>query len=55
VVNTLGQTVKSVFEGQMTEGSSNMQINVADLASGLYNVVIKSNDQVMVKRFFVAK
>jgi hypothetical protein len=55
IVNTLGQNIKTVHEGELAAGLDNLEVNVADLASGLYNFVIKSNDQVLVKRFFVAK
>lgn len=54
VVDVLGQTVKMVPAGQLS-GNTNIEVNVADLASGAYNFVIKSNDQILVKRFFVTK
>ena len=55
VVDVLGQTVKAVPAGQLPAGGNNIEVNVSNLASGLYNFVIKSNDQVLVKRFFVTK
>lgn len=53
VVNTLGQTVKNVSNGQLSAGTHNMDVNISDLAAGAYNFVIKSGNQNMVKRFVV--
>jgi uncharacterized protein YceK len=53
LVNTLGQTVKTVSTVELTAGNHNMDVNISDLSAGVYNFVIKSGNQSMVKRFVV--
>lgn len=54
IINTLGETVKMVSNGAMGQGINKVDANVSDLAAGIYNVVITSNNQKTVKRFVVA-
>lgn len=54
IVNTLGQEVKTVFNGDVNEGSHNLEFNIADLPAGIYNLEIRSNNQKTVKRFVIS-
>ncbi len=54
IVNTLGETVKVVSNSDLGQGIYKLDANVSDLAAGIYNVVIASNNQKTVKRFVVA-
>jgi hypothetical protein len=53
LVNTLGQTVKNISNGQLTAGSHTMEVNISDLAAGVYNFSIKSGNNTIAKRFVV--
>lgn len=54
VVNTLGAEVLAVSNGELAQGPHKIEVNVSNLADGIYNFVIKSGDQKTVKRFVVA-
>ena len=54
VINTLGEQVKAVANGTMTQGVHQLNVNTGDLSSGIYNFIIRANDQKIVKRFVVA-
>lgn len=54
VINTLGQVVQSVYKGEMTQGNHTLDVNVAGLSSGVYNMEIVSNNEKTVKRFVVS-
>lgn len=54
IINTLGETVKTVANGNYGQGINKVDANVSDLAAGIYNVLISSNNQKTVKRFVVA-
>ncbi|MBS1683933.1 MAG: T9SS type A sorting domain-containing protein [Bacteroidetes bacterium] len=54
IVNTLGETVKLVANSSYGQGINKIDANISDLAAGIYNVVITSNNQKTVKRFVVA-
>lgn len=55
LVNTLGEIVKTVSNGAMGAGNNSIDVNTSDLSAGIYNVVIKSNNEKTVKRFVVAR
>jgi hypothetical protein len=46
IVNTLGQEVKTIFNGDVNVGSHNLEFNIADLPAGIYNLEIRSNNQI---------
>jgi hypothetical protein len=54
IINTLGEVVKNVSNGDLGAGAHKMDVNVSDLAAGIYNVVISSNNQKTLKRFVAA-
>ena len=54
VINTLGEQVKAVANGAMSQGVHQINVNTGDLSSGIYNFIIRANDQKIVKRFVVA-
>jgi hypothetical protein len=54
VMNTLGQIVYSK-QVELTVGVNTLQIDAKDFASGLYNVMVESNNGSMVKKLTVTK
>lgn len=54
IINTLGQAVQNVYNGEMSQGSHTLDVNVAGLSAGVYNMEIVSNNQKTVKRFVVS-
>ena len=54
VMNTLGQIVYSK-QVELTLGVNTLQIDAKDFASGLYNVMVESNNGSMVKKLTVTK
>ncbi len=56
VYNLNGQQLQTVFEGTLTQGLQNFDINTSDLAAGKYFVTLRSNDgRVITKPFVVTK
>ena len=54
IINTLGEVVKMVSNGELSQGVHRLEVNSKDIASGIYNFIIRANDQKIVKRFVVA-
>jgi len=54
VVNTLGQVVFSK-QVELTAGVNTVQLDAKDFASGLYNVMVESQNGSMVKKLTVTK
>ncbi|HNM24556.1 MAG TPA: T9SS type A sorting domain-containing protein, partial [Saprospiraceae bacterium] len=53
VYNAFGQTVETVFEGQIPSGNSNYFIDAATYPSGAYFVELRAGDQLSVKKLVV--
>ncbi len=53
VINSLGQFVQKVFEGEIPSGSSNYFLDAGKLASGTYFVKLQTAGQVRVKKLVV--
>ena len=53
LVNTLGQHIKSIFEGNLQKGQHQFSIKTSNLAKGLYYVEININGEKTVKKLVV--
>ena len=53
IVDALGRTVKTIFNGQIPQGLSNHFIHVNELASGSYFVTLKTEGQQFVQKLGV--
>jgi hypothetical protein len=53
LVNSLGQTVKTVSDGQLGSGRHLIEMNTTDLNKGVYFVRVAVNDNVVTERFIV--
>jgi hypothetical protein len=53
LVNSLGQTVKTVSDGQLGSGRHLIEMNTTDLNKGVYFVRVAVNNNVVTERFIV--
>ena len=53
LLNTLGQHVKAIFDGNLQKGQHQLNVKIANLSKGLYYVNININDQNTVKKLVV--
>jgi hypothetical protein len=50
-----GMEISTLFDGIMSAGTKDLDINAQNLSSGVYNIVIKINGDIFVKTFTVVK
>lgn len=53
VANTLGQTVKTLNAGTLVAGNNTIEVNVSDLAAGVYFYSVTANNNTVTKRLIV--
>ena len=52
--NTQGVLVKAnLFNGQMDQGTTNINLNVSDIPAGVYNLVVDMGDKTLSKRLIL--
>jgi hypothetical protein len=55
VLNSLGQVVKQINQGNLATGTHTIQVPTAELANGSYLLMIRQGDKIANKRFMVIK
>jgi len=54
LTDVTGKTVRTVANNQFTTGTHTLNVNTAELASGVYIITFKSNEQIASQRFVVS-
>jgi len=54
LTDVTGKTVRTIANNQFTTGTHTLNVNTAELASGVYIITFKSNEQVASQRFVVS-
>ncbi|MDQ1266949.1 MAG: type sorting protein, partial [Bacteroidota bacterium] len=55
LIDMLGRTIRSFDKGLMNAGTKTIDVDVSDLASGMYALIIKSGDAAQIQHFQVVK
>jgi len=53
--NVNGMEISTLYDGSLSTGTKELRIDTQNLASGVYNAVIKINGNIFVKSFTVIK
>jgi len=53
LINTVGQHITSIFDGNLNKGQHQLSVKTSDLAKGLYYINININNQVITKKLLV--
>ncbi|MCL6099557.1 MAG: T9SS type A sorting domain-containing protein, partial [Bacteroidetes bacterium] len=55
IYNNLGQLIETLYSGEMTPGSHNIEWNAKDIASGMYIYSVTYKDRILSKAMMLLK
>ena len=53
LLNTLGQQIESIFEGNLRKGENNIAIKTSNLTKGIYYINVNINNHIVTKKLLV--